>query len=349
MVTGDAVNAAARLQTAAEPGELLASERTVARCAWIRRRGSRLVRAEGQAGAACARSWCSKNQVGPTRGLPGFHAPMVGRDTELDLLQSVYERAARERRPHLVTIYGEAGVGKSRLSREFLEWSSSRETAPIVLRGRCLPYGDGITYWPLAEILKSARGHPRHRPARPRAREGPQVGRDLLTLEAPPTPRARRRRSPTRSAWRTPTSPFADLDPRDVRAEVHAAWRSFFSALGATRTGGRRGRGHPLGGPRAARPAGGARRAGRRGRCCSCVRRGPSSPRRRPGWGGGRRNMSSRRAGPAGAERGRAAGRAAARRRRPARRRCTHRILERAEGNPFFLEEIVRRLIDERR
>ena len=70
---------------------------------------------------------------------------MVGRDAELDVLRSVFQRVAADRRPLLVTIYGDAGVGKSRLTREFLEWTDGLPTPPVVLRGRCLPYGDGIT------------------------------------------------------------------------------------------------------------------------------------------------------------------------------------------------------------
>ena len=57
-----------------------------------------------------------------------------------------------------MTIYGDAGVGKSRLTHEFVEWTEGLPMPPVVLRGRCLPYGDGITYWPLAEILKSHAG-----------------------------------------------------------------------------------------------------------------------------------------------------------------------------------------------
>ena len=81
-------------------------------------------------------------------------APLVGRDAELDLLQNTYERALRDRRAHLFTIYGEAGVGKSRLAHEF---SQALEGA-TVLSGRSLPYGEGVTYWPLAEMVKCAAG-----------------------------------------------------------------------------------------------------------------------------------------------------------------------------------------------
>src|SRR5207247_6036759 len=89
---------------------------------------------------------------------PEYLAPMVGRDREMALLRTVYERVASERRPHLVTIYGEAGVGKTRLVEEFASWTVSLDEPPLVIGGRCLPYGDGVTYWPLAEILKGLSG-----------------------------------------------------------------------------------------------------------------------------------------------------------------------------------------------
>src|ERR671923_126033 len=78
--------------------------------------------------------------------------PLVGRDHELELLDNTYARAVRDRRAHLFTIYGDPGVGKSRLANEFL---SSLENA-TVLAGRALPYGESITYWPLAEMVKGA-------------------------------------------------------------------------------------------------------------------------------------------------------------------------------------------------
>ena len=81
-------------------------------------------------------------------------APFVGREADVELLHNTYERALRDKRAQLVTVYGYPGVGKSRLAREFvagLEGST-------ILAGRCLPYGEGITYWPLAEMVKAAAG-----------------------------------------------------------------------------------------------------------------------------------------------------------------------------------------------
>src|SRR5437773_2615570 len=87
----------------------------------------------------------------PVRGLS---APLVGRETELELLENTFERTSRARRSSLVTIYGDPGVGKSRLAREFLD---GLEGATVLI-GRCLPYGEGVTYWPLAEMVKASSG-----------------------------------------------------------------------------------------------------------------------------------------------------------------------------------------------
>jgi predicted ATPase len=79
--------------------------------------------------------------------------PMVGRQEDLAQLQWAFQRAVEERGCRLIAVLGSAGVGKSRLVHEFL---LSLTDAPTVLHGRCLPYGDGITFWPLAEMVKQA-------------------------------------------------------------------------------------------------------------------------------------------------------------------------------------------------
>ncbi len=343
MVTGDPVNVAARLQTAAEPGELLASERTVAaaRVFVAEDRGSFDLKGKSEAVRAFA---VLEGSGAPARGLPGFHAPMVGRDSELDLLQSVYERASNERRPHLVTIYGEAGVGKSRLTREFLAWSSSREPEPTTLAGRCLPYGDGITYWPLAEILKAHASILDSDPTDLAIEKVRKSGRDLFTLDLSPDPARATAALAYTIGLKDPDISFADLDPKDVRAEVHAAWRSFFTALGE--------RGSVIVVVEDIHWADSAlldlleeltdRVAGPVLFLC------PSRPdltATRPGWGGGRRNTSSVALDPLTAEESDELIRAllAVDDLPPS---VHDRILERAEGNPFFLEEIVRRLVD---
>src|SRR5437868_4637446 len=152
--TGEAVNLAARLEQAAEPGQLVlgpgAHRLTLGR---IEVEDLGPVELKGIAKPVWA--WRALGTNGSGGGRPrSMQAPLVGRDAELDLLQNTYERALRDRRAHLFTVYGEPGVGKSRLAREFAD---ALEGA-TVLPGRSLPYGEGVTYWPLAEMVKCAAG-----------------------------------------------------------------------------------------------------------------------------------------------------------------------------------------------
>ena len=155
MVSGDAVNVAARLQQAARPGEVLVGERTrVATSRAIRYQRAEAVAAKGKAERLATARAIAPVDTAPPRGTAAFAAPLVGRQDELAILAALARRVEREHAPQLVTLYGPAGVGKSRLLAEFLE----RLPEVAVLRGRCLPYGDGITYWPFVEAVKAQAG-----------------------------------------------------------------------------------------------------------------------------------------------------------------------------------------------
>jgi class 3 adenylate cyclase/tetratricopeptide (TPR) repeat protein len=151
--TGEAVNLAARLQQTAKPGEILFGP-----TAYRLSRGRIVVEDAGplelKGLEAALRAWRVVSVVEGSNGQIGLAAPLVGRETELELLQNTFSRTLRDGRAHLFTIYGEPGVGKSRLAREFVDSADSAS----VLSGRCLPYGEGITYWPLAEMVKAAAG-----------------------------------------------------------------------------------------------------------------------------------------------------------------------------------------------
>jgi hypothetical protein len=272
---------------------------------------------------------------------------MVGRDEELALLQAVFHRAASEGRPNLVTIYGDAGVGKSRLTAEFLTWAESLDTSPIVVRGRCLPYGDGVTYWPLAEILKARSGVLDTDPPHVALDRIRMMGQELLTEEVTPDPARATAALAYTVGVEDPTVSFQKLEPREVRLKTHGAWRSFFSALAGSA---------PvlavIEDIHWADPAlldlleELAERV--RGPVVFVCPARPELTERRPGWGGGRRNFSSVSLDPLSADDAdRLIGFLLAIDDLPD---TVHRqILERAEGNPFFLEEIIRKLIDERR
>jgi class 3 adenylate cyclase/tetratricopeptide (TPR) repeat protein len=146
LATGDAVNVAARLEQSAQPGEVLIGQPTLA-----------LVRNATEVEAVEPLVLKGKAEPVPAfRLLRVRDAPerrhgarFVGRDHELAILREAWERVANEHRCELVTVIGDAGVGKSRLAAELLVSIES-----TVVSGRCPPYGEGITYWPVVEVLK---------------------------------------------------------------------------------------------------------------------------------------------------------------------------------------------------
>ncbi len=158
-VTGDPVNVAARLEQAAEPGEILVGERTIATV-----RGAfefaepQTVEAKGKPGGVECRRLVRGLSLMRPRGVGGLRRAFVGRDREMDALERAYAEVANRREPQLVTILGDAGVGKTRIVREFWERLGGRSPETLRRTGRCLSYGQGITYWPLAEVLKEHLG-----------------------------------------------------------------------------------------------------------------------------------------------------------------------------------------------
>jgi class 3 adenylate cyclase/tetratricopeptide (TPR) repeat protein len=344
MATGDAVNAAARLQQAAEPGRILVSGRTARASRGFRFEGAGLRELRGKGTSIEAFVLVDEE---PERGERAeVRAPLVGRDPEIAVLDAVFERVAAERRPHLVTVYGDAGVGKSRLVAEFLARLSEGETPTRILRGRCLPYGEGITYWPLGEILKSVAGVLESDSVHVVRSKLHEMGKELLAPSLTSDPARASAALAFTAGVEDPDVPLRDLSPRHVRNEINSAWRSFFSALAercpvcvvvedihwadtalldlledlAERTVG------PV--------------------LFLCPAR-PELTGRRPSWGGGRRSFSSVFLEPLPAsEAERLIELLLAPDLPPMFRQ---RVLDRAEGNPFFLEEIVRQLIDEGR
>jgi predicted ATPase len=159
MVSGDAVNIAARLQQGAEPGEVVVGPLTHQLTRNVIDYEPRdPVSAKGKPEPLVAfRALRPRSHVpAQARGVEGLQAALVGRDRELRLLLDTFARTASDRRPHLFTLVGSAGVGKSRLVSEAL--STLAGSGARVLRGRCLPYGRGVTYWPVMEMLMSDTG-----------------------------------------------------------------------------------------------------------------------------------------------------------------------------------------------
>ncbi len=152
LATGDALNVAARLQQSAAPGEVLLAEATLALVAEaVDVEPVEPLALKGKSDPLPAYRLLAARPASERRHETVF----VGRKRELALLAEAWARAQAERRCELVTIVADAGLGKSRLAAEAL----SVIEAPVV-RGRCLPYGAGITYWPVVEVLKQLGGLP---------------------------------------------------------------------------------------------------------------------------------------------------------------------------------------------
>jgi class 3 adenylate cyclase/tetratricopeptide (TPR) repeat protein len=155
VATGDAINTAARLEQNAQPGEILIGEPTY-----------RMVRhavgaepvapidAKGKSAPLAAYRLVATYDLARDADRR-LDSPLIGRAHELQLAQQAFERAVRERSCSLFTVFGSPGVGKSRLAHEVLAGVEGRAT---VCRGRCLAYGRGITFWPLAEIVRDLTG-----------------------------------------------------------------------------------------------------------------------------------------------------------------------------------------------
>jgi class 3 adenylate cyclase len=154
LVTGDAVNVAARLEQAAAPGEILLGESThrlVKDAVEVTPVEPLDLKGKAEPVRASRLDVVLEDTAGHARHL---NSAMVGRHKELEMLDRALDRVVTERTSHLFTLLGPAGVGKSRLVWEFV----GPGTEATVLRGRCLSYGEGITYFPLVEIVQEAAG-----------------------------------------------------------------------------------------------------------------------------------------------------------------------------------------------
>ena len=330
LVVGDAVNLAARLEQAAGPGEILLGRGT-----WSLVRDAveveppQVVAVPGRRDGEPAYRLLAvrPGTAGRARRLD---APFVGRASELQLFRWAYERAANEAALHLLTVLGGPGVGKTRL---VLEAAAGLAGDPAVLVGRCLPYGNGSTFWPLAEVVRQAAGigldDP---PAAARAKLAAVVEADpdgalvaerigqLIGLEAAPAPIeeavwSTRRLLEALAAGRPLVAVFDDL---------HWAEPTFLELLEQLAETTHEG---PI--------------------LLVAVAR-PELLEQRPGWAGGRPNALSVLLEPLGPDEsgalltGLAGGGAL-----PAE--ATERICRAAGGNPLFIEELLAALVEEGR
>ena len=156
MVAGDLVNTASRIQSIAEPARSSSAKRRGAR------RSQTIVYTDagthelkGKVGLVPL--WRALRVVSGARGAlksAGLEAPFVGRDRELRRIKDLFHECADEGKPHLVSITGIAGIGKSRLAWEFYKYFDGIAQITYWHRGRCLSYGEGVTYWALADMVR---------------------------------------------------------------------------------------------------------------------------------------------------------------------------------------------------
>ena len=323
-VTGDAVNVCARLEQNVEPGEILVGERTatLVRGAFEFGEPTRIEAKGKDDGIACRRLVRALTLMRP-RGVGGLRRVFVGRDTELDLLETTYRRVVEAGEPHLVTIMGDAGVGKTRLVRELWDRLGGRPEEPIRRTGRCLPYGQGITYWPLGEILKEHLGIlESDAPEAVRALLG---AREILGLTLG-------------------LDPSEEVHPLAARDRLHEAWVEFLGELAAER-------------PAvvlledlhwAEEPLLDLLERILRDVLGPLLLIGTARPElleRRTAWGGGRRNASLLWLEPLTVDEATLLIDAELAGALPERLRAL--VVEHAEGNPFFVEELIAALIDQ--
>ena len=210
LVTGDAVNVAARLQQAAEPWSILVGERA-ARAAG-RSFLLRPIEPIGVRGKSLPVP--ASEVIGRSEPATARRTPLIGRDADLAQLELVASRAFNERRPFLVSVIAAPGVGKSRLLEEFLDRLPARSPDARIATAQCLPYGQRLTYWPLRALLFQLLDLPEQAP--------PEIVRSAARAWLS----AAGNETPDRTADLLATTIGAAEVELVDRAELFAAWRS---------------------------------------------------------------------------------------------------------------------------
>jgi class 3 adenylate cyclase/predicted ATPase len=222
MVAGDLVNTASRIQSAAEPGAVLVGDST------RRATDEAVVYAdlglhELKGKTELVRLWQALRIVSGVRGAlksAGLEAPFVGRDRELRRIKDLFHTCADESKPQLISITGIAGIGKSRLAWEFYKYFDGLPQITYWHRGRCLSYGEGVTYWALADMVRwRARIAEDEEPASALAKLADVVEQHV------PDPEERRFVEPRLRHL------LALEEGRFEREDLFASWRLFFERL----------------------------------------------------------------------------------------------------------------------
>ena len=334
LVSGDAVTIAARLQSEAEPDTILAGERTylAARHSFVFGEPADYA-LKGKPEPVRARRLLRRaSEV--MRGIPGLTTPLVGRATELQALAGLFDEVIETRTPRLVTILGPAGVGKSRLVQEFVAGLRARHPEASILRGRCLAAGHGITYWALGEILQAACGIRLDDPAAIALQKLEAVVEDPKMIEA----------LAASAGIAVPEGRLIQLTPQAVADEMAWAWPRFATAQAAHRAVWVVEDTHWAGDQLLEMLERLIARSS--GSLLIIATARPEMVEAHPGFGGGSENFSTLSLRPLSAKHSQELLEAllAVADLPPS---TSGEILGKAEGNPFFLEEIVRMLIEE--
>ncbi len=231
MVAGDAVNTAARVQSAAEPGQVLtdmATQRLAGSAVGFADAGEHMLKGKAEPQHLW---WATRvlSAVGGAQRIDGLEAPLTGRDAELRTIKDMFHAAADRRVPRLVLVSGPAGVGKSRLGWEFEKYADGLAAELWWHRGRCLSYGEGVAFWALAEIVRQRLGIAEEDPAEVAAAKLAE-GLDQFV-----TDQAERSYVGTRLGRLLGVAFAGDSGAALGRDELFAGWRLFFERLAAVR------------------------------------------------------------------------------------------------------------------
>ncbi len=227
MVAGDAVNTAARVQSAARPGVVLvddATQRLGEASVGFEDAGEHVLKGKAEP----ARLWRATrvlSGVGGSQRVDGLEAPFLGRDAELRTVKELLHASAERRTPRLVLVSGPAGVGKSRMGWEFRKYVDGLAEAIFWHQGRCLSYGEGVAFWALAEIVRQRFGIAEE--------DAAEVAADKLSQRLPefvPDEPEQAYVGP-RLARLLGVSYPGSADTTLPREELFAGWRLFFERL----------------------------------------------------------------------------------------------------------------------
>ncbi len=227
LLVGDVFNIASRLEGLAPATSVIASDRTrrAAEAGFVfEDLGLHPVKGKSEE----VRAW---RVIEPLQGPPGEELPFVGREGELAILDTVASQAVEEERPRLVLVVGEPGIGKSRLIKEFGMRAGDRFR---VLTGRCLPYGQGITFWPLREILWDLASVSLEDDAAATHRKLTSFVQDLPADVVVDRPWLVHALAMT-AGMRLEDNPLDSLSPESANEELRLAWPTLASAISAER------------------------------------------------------------------------------------------------------------------